>query len=189
MPRYAYKGVDSNMHTSFGKGFTFELNKWYEEDSAKTVSCGFHCANNPLTCLQYFPASVNSRYFIVEVDGDVDEDEADRIACTRIRFIKELTLVELVGHAIMYINKHPKLDSSEYVKKETYFSKDEAFVIVRGKEPSCAARKGTIVGLLKEEKDSPTIIEANLYMVDGIEHKPNCYYLVDNSRKNKRASA
>ena len=189
MPRYAYKGVDSNMHTCCGGGFTFELNKWYEEETAQTVASGFHCANNPLTCLSFFSADT-SRFFIVEVAGDVNENDQDYIACTKIRFVKELSLQDLVAHAIKYICNHPKLPSNTHIVSESFkATSNTPSAIVRGKNPCCSAKKGTLVGLLKEKPDSVEIAEANLYLVDGRNYKENVYYLADGSRKKKKASA
>lgn len=173
--RTAFKAFTKNLTATCGRGvLQFELGKWYEEDEANTAHNGFHCAYNPLDCLSYYHGS-DDRYFIVAADGDMDLDAVDsKIACTRIKLLKEIDFKALIFYGVNYIVDHPNLEVSQ-IKTDKYHSKGERYVIVRGKNPSCMASKGTIVALLKED-DEGDITEIDFYEVDGKEHKANRYY-------------
>ena len=74
----AYKGFSERM-TGHG-GYQFTPGATYREENAKTVRSGFHCAENPLVCLTYFPLDGRNRFWQVEATGSIDEDSEERIA-------------------------------------------------------------------------------------------------------------
>lgn len=174
----AYKGVDDNLHTNCGKGgYTYDkpLGEWYEvapnEDTENTVFChqyGFHCARNPLDCYDYM-----GRTFLVEVGGDIDEED-DMLCATHIRFIKELDELTFVAHALKYNAEHPKMLSSRIILSEKYEVKNwtPGFVIVKGKNPKVMAPKDTIVGIIKDG-EIPCI---DMWVVGKDGYKSNRYY-------------
>ena len=52
-------------------------------DQANCRKNGFHCAENPMDCLDYYSDWKNSVYYEVDAAGDIDEDEIDsKISCT-----------------------------------------------------------------------------------------------------------
>ncbi|MFQ8729908.1 MAG: hypothetical protein ACLSAC_05005 [Enterocloster bolteae] len=63
-----------------------------------------HCAEYPLECLWWYPLGCGNRYFLVEASGSLDElgGTDTQLACTEITLLKELSLRELVGHAMIY---------------------------------------------------------------------------------------
>ena len=175
--RTAYKLFNNDISC---RGYQFEVGKWHEEEAeggANTAHNGFHCAYNPLDCLSYYSWR-SSKCFLVEVGGDVDEDSWDsKIACTRMRLIKELDLIHFIAHAIKYVADHPCLERNRLIESDSHCGPtDEGFAIVCGKNPKCAAPKGTIVGLIKEAPEGNEIIGMDLYVVGDSEHKPNVYY-------------
>lgn len=168
----AYKAFNKDLTCTLGKGtFQYEEGKIYTEDTAKCAKTGFHCTNDPLDTLLYYPDMKHSRYYIVDARGDINEDGNDsKISCTEIELVKELTIETFVYHALYYIVKHPKRKNNEnYVKREKAESYGP-FVIVRGKNPSAAGKEGCVIGLLKEKEDSEEIEEMAIYVAgeDGI---------------------
>ena len=129
----AYKGFDKGLicrDYQFNPG----LNVTEKANCAKN---GFHCAENPLDCFNYYPNIKNSEYYIVDAGGDIDEDERDsKISCTHLTILKRLTLKDLLLHSLAYINDHPFRANSSQVEKEIGKSRN-GYVIVRGKYPVC----------------------------------------------------
>ena len=73
--RIAYKAFNADLTCTMGKGvFQYEPGKWYEEPEANCVKNGFHCAANPLDTLDYYYNWDSNQYWLVEVEGDMDED-------------------------------------------------------------------------------------------------------------------
>lgn len=178
----AYKGFNKDLTCTMGNGcFQYRENEWMEEPEANCVRNGFHCCYNPLDCLSYYCNFNESVYYLVGADGDIHEDGRDtRIACTRIKLVKRLSVEEFVAHSLMYIMEHPFLKTSFIVKEDTAFGRSRnGFWIVRGKNPSCKAPIGTIVGMAQEAPDSKKIITMTVYKVDGKKYLPDCVYLVD----------
>ena len=164
----AYKAFDKDLScTSGGNRYQYKLGEWNEEQSANCARNGFHCAENPLDCLTYYPNFDKARYFVVEAAGDIDEDNTDtKIACTRMKLIRELTLEDFVLEALKYIVAHPGREVSG-IYKNSLISKEERrnhFAIVRGKNPEFKGPIGTVIGLIQEGKKG-TIVAAGMTRV------------------------
>lgn len=178
----AYKGFNKDLTCTMGRGvFQYEENKWIEEPEANCYRNGFHCCYNPLDCLSYYWDFSKSAYYLVYADGDIHEDGSDtKIACTRIRLVKRLSMEGFVAHSVIYMANHPHLEVNSIVKADSAYGKSpRGFWIVRGKNPRCCAPIGTVVGMVKEASDSKEIIAMTVYMVDGKEHLPDVVYLAD----------
>ena len=173
----AYKGVEKDLScTSGGNRYQYREGVWNEENTAKCASAGFHCAENPLDCLDYYPDMENSAYCIVLADGDVNEDGVDsRISCTRMKLVKELSLSEFVMHSLNYIFRHPYRSDNRRVEKDRGEA-GRGFVIVRGKEPAAKGELGAILAFAKEEPERRDIFELGMYEVDGREILPGTWY-------------
>ena len=183
----AYKMFNADLTCTHGRGtFQYEPGIWYEEEEANCARSGFHCALNPLDCMNYYGNWDTSQCWLVAVDGDIDEDGTDtKISATKIRLIRRLDLKEFVTHALSYIVTHPHLDTNYRVKRE-YAVADETdkFLIVRGKDPVAAGTSiGQYIGILKEEPVTGTIEEAALFYVDGEEIKTEALYDVEGRRR------
>lgn len=171
----AYKGFDKGLicrDYQFNPG----LNVTEKANCAKN---GFHCAENPLDCFNYYPNIKNSEYYIVDAGGDIDEDERDsKISCTHLTILKRLTLKDLLLHSLAYINDHPFRANSSQVEREIGKSRN-GYVIVRGKDPVASGEKGDYLCLAKEEPNSKKIIQIALVKVDGKRIMPNRLYNVN----------
>lgn len=178
----AYKGFNKDLTCTMGHGqFQYKENEWMEEPEANCVRNGFHCCYNPLDCLSYYRDFSKSAYYVVNADGDIHEDGSDtKIACTRIKLVKKLTMEEFVAHALIYMSDHPYLKTNSIVKSESaYGEARDDFWIVRGKNPRCMAPIGTIVGMAQEAIDSKEIVAMTVYKVDGESYLQDVAYLVN----------
>ena len=100
----AYKGFNIGYVC---RGYQFDKEKVNRTDRAKCVRDGFHAALNPLDCFSYYPDPSHAVYCLVECSGDIHEDCSDtKIACTELRIVKELSMREMMIHAIAYMEKH-----------------------------------------------------------------------------------
>lgn len=173
----AYKGFEKDLScTSGGNRYQYKAGEWNEEGKAQCRSAGFHCAENPLDCLSYYPDMKDSVYYIVLADGDVNEDDIDsKISCTRMKLVKELTLKEFVMHSLNYIFLHPYREDNRRVKKGCG-EVQGGFVIVRGKNPAAKGKTGDILAFAKEEPGRNDISELGMYEVDGKEILPDVWY-------------
>lgn len=143
----AFKGFNKDLT---GRGFQFEPGKTYEEKECKCAHNGFHCAENPLCCLNYY--NTDSKFFIVKAEGDINQDGVgSRVSCTKLTLIKELSILQMAVYACQYIQKHPKreLESRYAVWNEGVCKED--FLIVRGKNPCASGKTGSVIFFLEED--------------------------------------
>ena len=127
----------------------------------------FHCAENPLDCLCYYPNWKNSVYYIVDASGDLDEDGEDsKISCTKMRLLKKIELRSLLLHGAAYMAKYPNRKWNSHVAKESGTSCN-GFCIVRGKAPKAKGQKGDLLLLLKEQPGNSQILEIGVICIDG----------------------
>ena len=174
----AYKGFDKDLScTACGNRFQYELGTWNEETEANCARNGFHCAENPLDCLSYYPDWDSALYYLVLADGDIDEDANDsRISCTRLRLVKQLELPEFIAHSLRYICEYPFRKDTNFRVETERGEAYRGFTVVRGKRPLAKGRIGDVLGFLKEEPDSQRIAEAGIYVVDGEEIMPDIWH-------------
>ena len=129
----AYKGFDKGLRC---RGYQFKMGLNTTE-RAQTAECGFHCAENPLDCLSYYPSMRCSEYYIVDAGGDINEDGGDtKIACTELRILKKLTKEDFVLHALAYMADHPKRTWNRNVGKNSAIANANGFAIARGQDPA-----------------------------------------------------
>lgn len=80
----AYKGFQKDLKC---RGFQFQEYGINETEKANCRQNGFHCAENPLDCLCYYPNWKNSVYYIVDASGiwmkmeKIQKSPAQRCAC------------------------------------------------------------------------------------------------------------
>lgn len=175
----AYKGFNKDLTCTKGKGvYQYTPGIWHETDKAKCADTGFHCCENPLDCLSYYP--INSGViWLVEAAGDINEDGDHRISCTRIRLIRALDTMDIALHACRYIYKHPDRPENHNVCSEYGFVRNNPWVIVRGKNPVASGTKGSRLFLLQENKTNNHIKNMAVYEVDGINCMPGIKYDID----------
>lgn len=170
----AYKGFSKELRSVMGNGnkatCTFAPGITLEETASKTVSCGFHCCENPFKCLTYYSLNGQNRFFKVEAAGDIDEDNSERIACTKITLLEELTPLALALEGMKYMIEHPKREvwqqsySNVQVQADTAEAKTkDAIAIARGANPAVKGPEGSILGIIREDKDIG-IVDAKLFV-------------------------
>lgn len=175
----AVKAFNSKLQATLGNGvMTFEPGRTYEEPEAKCAHNGFHCAENPLCALGYYN-SMDSRFFIVEAGGEINQDgQSSRISCTKLTLKKEISRLQLAYLACEYIRNHPdREESATHLENEKgRCSTKGDFCIIRGKDPAGSGVKGSYIFLLKEENRGRSIRQIYPFFVDGEEIKENTYY-------------
>jgi hypothetical protein len=177
----AYKGFNKDLACTRGNGtFRYEIGKTYTEDSAKCAKRGFHCVEEPIEVLKWY-SGPGARYCKVDARGDINEDGDERISCTEIEIIKELTLRQLGILECNWIIGHPARKCSSQVKQNQGVAKKDGIVIVRGKHPKAKGEKGATLFLLKEVTGSPQIETVGVFLV-GEGHDPDTWYNVDGRR-------
>lgn len=91
-----YKGFDKDLRC---RGFQYEVGKEYECEKAVICEEGFHFCENPFEVLRFYPPFLGSgcsRYCEVEGSGKFDECDMDKICCTKIKIVREITLQQLI---------------------------------------------------------------------------------------------
>ena len=173
---YAYKGFEPDLSC---RGYRFVMGKNVTPE-ANCASNGFHCAENPLDCLNYYGDIDHSEYYIVNAGGDIDEDEVDsKISCTELTVLKRLTKEELLLHGLAFMADHPKREWNSHVRKDQAEACD-GYAAVRGADPIAKGRrKGDVLAFAKEDPATGCIQQIVVATIDGKTLLPNVWYGVD----------
>lgn len=178
----AYKGFNKDLTCTMGHGrFQYEVGKTYKENEAKCAKNGFHCVEEPIEVLSWYKSG-DSRYCMVEAGGDINEDGDERISCTEMTILKEVTLQQIGILECQWLKDHPWRKESRHVKREFGEAGKDGIVIVRGKHPKAAGQIGSTIFLLKEGKGTNEIEEIGVFQIDGQEYQQDVYYRVDGRR-------
>lgn len=157
----AYKGFTPELTSRLGdhkkENCTFAPGCTMTAKESKTVRSGYHCCENPAECLAYYPWDGKNRFWKVEAEGDIDEDEHERIACTKITLLEELTPVKFAANCMWYIAEHPQRSGWQQDRQGVQIREDKAeakedghIAIARGEKPMVKGVAGSILGLLVE---------------------------------------
>lgn len=181
----AYKAFNRDMTARLGKGrFQFEPGQIYEEQKANNAKEGFHCAENPLDCFNYYGIQPGDRYFKVEIFGDIDECDRDTaIAGTKIKLLEEISLKGMVEAFIEYMMNYPDRDFiKQYwkcvVKREKAEVKGTGIAIAIGKSPVVKAGKGSVIAAVVEDENG-VISGAWVAEVDGTDIEADKWYMIN----------
>lgn len=151
MGRIKMKAYKATAKGLICRGHKFKRNEVNICAEAKCVNCGWHCAEDPLDCLSYYPDFKNSEFYIVAAGGDIHEDGSDsKISCTEITFGERLTMERFVEESIFYHAKHP-LRGNSRIKQNTGDACG-GFAIVRGYEPMASGKRGDVLGFIELDK-------------------------------------
>ena len=176
----AYKGFEPGLVC---RDYQFSMGKNVTEQ-ANCARSGFHCAENPLDCLSYYPDMAHSVYCLVNASGDMDEDACDsKIACTELTIIKQLSMEDFFLHALAYMVDHPHRTWNGRVRQNSG-SAQNGYAIVRGSDPVAKGKKGDILALAKENPATKQISHIALLVVDGKNIRPNTWYDIDSKERN-----
>lgn len=177
----AYKGFNADMTCTLGNGsFQYETGKTYKEDTAKCANTGFHCCEEPIEVLNWYSGKT-CRYCIVEASGDINEDGHDKISCTQMTLIKEISKKTLAILECQWMLEHPDRKYSNQVQKKWGTAEKDDVVIVRGRNPEAAGELGSTIFLCKEDK-AGNITQIGVYEIDGVNYKPDVFYRADGRR-------
>ena len=171
----AYKAFQKDLSCL---GYQYQKTEWNYTEKAACRKTGFHCAENPLDCLIYYSNPSLAQYCVVEVAGERQEEGDDsKIACTQLRIVRRLTLLELLVEGVAYMLHYPQRRLSKIVQIEKG-SPMGGFSVVRGKHPIGKGRDGTILLFIREDYTG-NITDFSVIMIDGKEYIPNVYYDFD----------
>lgn len=155
----AYKGFRHDLTCTMGKGiFQYRIGETVREDKSKCVREGLHCCEYVLDCMNYYGLDGKNRFCMVEAAGSIDEDGNDKISCTEMTIVKELTSKQIASAAMAYMVQHPLRDWKKNggnlcVQEEKAECLGEGGIaIARGADPVAKGGKGTVIGLLKEQE-------------------------------------
>lgn len=171
----AYKGFTPDLCSRLGgKPVKFKIGRTYEEKESKTVRSGFHCCENPFECLRYYTYG-KDRFCLVEALGDIDEDEDERISCTKLKVVKELSEQEFFLAGVAYIINHP-LRKRWQVKRDRVMVQPEYaqansamnIAIARGNNPKVKAVSGAFVALMWDYGSGVMMTWADIAKEDGV---------------------
>lgn len=185
----AFKGFNENLTSVMGNGqkatCVFQPGETKRVEESKTVRSGFHCCENPMECLTYYSMNGKNRFFKVEAAGDIDEDESERIACTEITLLEELSDKAFAMEAMMYMIRHPHRDKWEQSHGNVTVQRDRAaadtygIAIARGTDPRVRGVEGAILGLLVDEDGE--ISQCKLFCVS--KEQAGRWFRLTNERK------
>lgn len=158
----AYKGFTETLYSRLGDGkqenCSFCIGETKTVPESKTARNGFHCCENPFDCLTYYHFDGKNRFFKVEAAGDIDEDDGQRIACTQITLLEELTPVKFALEGMKYIINHPLREKWQQSHCGVKVMADYAdsgmsghIAIARGEAPVVMGVEGSILGLIVEK--------------------------------------
>ena len=153
----AYKGFNSDLTC---RGYQFSKSEVNRTDEANCKRNGFHCAENPLDCLDYYPDYKRSVYYVVEASGDINETDGDsKISCTEM-------------------DRYPKRRWNSNVAHEKGCAFN-GYALVRGKNPVACGSIGDVLMLVQEEKERCEVQDIVVYVIDGKDYLPDVWYGMD----------
>lgn len=171
----AFKGFEPGL---ICRGYPFVLGR-NVTDKANCRQNGFHCAENPLDCLTYYPDIAHAEFYIVHAGGDLDEDGQDsKISCTELTILKKLTAKELLLHGLAYMADHPLRKLSVNAQWDRGKARG-GYAVVRGIDPAASGQLGDILAFAREDAVSGRIMQVAVATVDGGRILPDRWYSAD----------
>lgn len=113
----AYKAFAPGLIATKGRG-RYQYHKGKNvTDKASCAATGFHCAENPLDCLSYYPWDGKNEFWAVAAGGDMDEDCIDsKISCTEMTLLRRLDANEFLLLYANYVFTHPQREHRDVHK-------------------------------------------------------------------------
>lgn len=184
-----YKGFTENLKAIYGNGiFRYEPGKTYREEKSKTKSTGFHAAEYLPDCMMWYGLNDKSRFFLCESGGSIDEEDGcSMVVSTELTLIKELDLLDIAGHTMMYMVKHPQRKWISMVggvmitSDAAHTGAGRLLAIARGERPIVYGIEGTAVGWVLESEGN--IIAAKVGVVGKSGIKPGVKYTITANRE------
>ena len=184
-----YKGFTEDLKATYGNGiFQYEPGKTYREEKSKTRSTGFHAAEYLPDCMMWYGLNDKSRFFLCESGGSIDEEDGcSMVVSTELTLIKELDLLDIAGHTMMYMVEHPQRKWISMVggvmitNDAAHTGAGTLLAIARGKRPIVYGIEGTAVGWVLESEEN--IIAAKVGIVGQSGIKPGVKYTITANRE------
>lgn len=184
-----YKGFTEDLKATYGNGiFQYELGKTYREERSKTRSTGFHAAEYLPDCMMWYGLNDKSRFFLCESGGSIDEEDGcSMVVSTELTLIKELDLLDIAGHTMMYMVEHPQRKWISMVggvmitSDAAHTGGGRLLAIARGERPIVYGIEGTAVGWILESEGN--IIAAKVGVVGQSGIKPGVKYTITANRE------
>lgn len=179
----AYKGFKPGLVC---RGYQFQMGK-NVTDQANCRENGFHCAENPLDCLNHYQDMDKSEYYVVNAGGDLDEDSIDsKISCTELTILKKLTREEFFLHCLAYMANRPAREWCSLVCKDRGVAR-RGYAVVRGRDPIARGGLGDILAFAREDVSGKRIEQIALGRVDGKKLLPDVWYGADLTERQEAA--
>lgn len=177
-----YKGFNSDLTCSRGQGrFQYKVGQTFTAEKAKCANTGLHCVEEPIAVLDWYNDK-SSRFCIVEAAGDINEND-DKISCTEMTILKEITIEQLAMLECIWLQDHPDREMNRRIHlKSADGCETDRIVIVRGKHPIASGCTGTTIFLLREKSRSKEIADIGVFKIDGKKYKPHVRYTVEGRR-------
>ena len=184
----SYKGFNQDMTC---RGKQYEEGKVYVEENASACNCGMHACEYPLDCFSYY-APGQSVYHEVLQAGKISKHSADsKVASTEMRIGARLDIVGLVKASIEYTksrttteNTDPEIatagDSGAATSRGSSSSGQNGLSVARGNDVKVKGGIGAVLVIVEEEKLSCDIKEWKSTVVDGLNIKPDTWYMLEN---------
>lgn len=184
-----YKGFTEDLKATYGNGiFQYEPGKTYREEKSKTRSTGFHAAEYLPDCMMWYGLNDKSRFFLCESGGSIDEEDGcSMVVSTELTLIKELDLLDIAGHTMMYMVEHPQRKWISMVggvmitNDAAHTGAGTLLAIARGERPIVYGIEGTAVGWVLESEEN--IIAAKVGIVGQAGIEPGVKYTITANRE------
>lgn len=184
-----YKGFTEDLKATYGNGiFQYEPGKTYREEKSKTRSTGFHAAEYLPDCMMWYGLNDKSRFFLCESGESIDEEDGcSMVVSTELTLIKELDLLDIAGHTMMYMVEHPQRKWISMVggvmitNDAAHTGAGTLLAIARGERPIVYGIEGTAVGWVLESEEN--IIAAKVGIVGQSGIKPGVKYTITANRE------
>lgn len=111
MVMLACKGFEPGLVATHGSGEYKYHPGLNTTEKAFCAQTGFHCAENPLECFNWYPWDGKNEFWLVEPKGDIDDD-GKKISCTEMYLVARLNEMRFLRLVQAYLLGHPECEES-----------------------------------------------------------------------------
>ena len=176
----SYKGMDKDMKC---RGFQYEPGGIYEADHA--VRCGgsgFHACEIPLDVFHYYTPA-ESRFFVVEQDGELSRDNGDsKVASSVLKIGAEIGIPGLIKAHVEWVKEQiqaEKMESNTGNQSAAEVSGKDSVAAVFGCEGRAKGALGCAIVVAERgdwNGETYPLIGIKSAIVDGETIKPDVWY-------------
>ena len=170
----ACKGFEPGLVATHGSGEYKYHPGLNTTEKAFCAQTGFHCAENPLECFNWYPWDGKNEFWLVEPKGDIDDD-GKKISCTELFLVARLNEMRFLRFVQAYLLGHPECE-------ENWTHKSSGPIhVYKGKNVSAAGKQGDyilFINMFMKGMAASTIIH-----IDGKKYMPGTMYTIDRDGK------